>query len=160
MTLSHFSDTPVTQVRFCAQDSGVHKPVGLWVSVDEEDDWLSCSAKMDGLSCRNKLRHVVTLAQDHRILILDQLDALYAFDKAYGFDRKSLGTFIDWVGVAQDYDGVLISPYRRGECPRDALFWYTGWDCASGCIWHPRAVERIDIVPLSPPAPVPRFEVT
>lgn len=149
MTLSHFSDNPVREIRFSPQHPNSHKPEGLWVSVDEEDDWLSCSAAMEGFDYRDKLRHVVTLAEGHRVLSLDTLEKLYAFDRGYGYQRKPLGTFIDWERVAQDHDGIIISPYRRGECPENDLFWYNGWDCASGCLWHPRAVARIEVTPLS-----------
>lgn len=149
MTLSHFSDDPIRALRFRSQELAFHKPEGLWVSVDGEDDWLSCSAKMEGFECKDKLHHVVTLAEGHSVLLIDTLEKLYAFDDKYGVERKPLGTFIDWGRVAQDHDGIIISPYRRGECPGDALFWYNGWDCASGCIWHPRAVARIEVVPLA-----------
>ncbi len=148
MILSHFSDNPVKEIKFRSQDTGFYKPEGLWVSVDGEDDWLSCSAAMEEFDCRNKLRHVVTLAEDHRVLLLDTLEKLSAFDKKYGFERKNLGRIIDWKGVVQDHDGIIISPYR-GKFLGDDFVWYNGWDCASGCIWHPRAVARIEIVPLA-----------
>lgn len=152
MTFSHFSDSPIREIRSSPQYPNSYKPEGLWLSVDGEDDWLSCSAAMksvmeQGFDCRNKLRHVVTLAEGHCVLSLDTLEKLSAFDREYGYQRESLGTFIDWERVAQDHDGIIISPYW-GKSPGEDFFWYLGWDCASGCIWHPRAVARIEIVPL------------
>lgn len=55
--------------------------------------------------------------------------------------------YIDWDRVASKHDGIIIAPYCWQQRLKDETFWYYSWDCASGCIWHPRAVTAL--IPIS-----------
>lgn len=157
LPLSHFSSEPVINMYERKQTSAQDmKPTGLWVSVDGEDDWPSwCLAES---FCRNddlRFRHRVVLRPDNRVLLLSDKQALRWFGNKYRPDpttdplrkagiRSTLQ--LDWFRAIDDCDGLVIHPYCW-ECRLDPEFaWYYGWDCASGCIWHPRAVESITMV--------------
>lgn len=49
---------------------------------------------------------------------------------------------IRWKNVAEDWCGIEIRYQRE----RDIIPWYNGWDCSSGCVWHPDAVKKIETV--------------
>lgn len=113
------------------------KPVGLWISVKGENDWLQwCTDELFRLD-HLAVEHHVTLGGD--ILILDKSDDLLDFQSTYGI-RDRRGYAIDWPRVTQDYDGVIIAPYHWQH--RLSLSWYYTWDCASGCIWNLNAIEK------------------
>ena len=145
MELSHYSACPLREVVFCPQIPDSYKPSGLWVSVDGEGDWPSWCAR-NGVYhyCENTVRSIVTLADDANILVVNTSAKLSALDKEYGFAFKNFGKLIDWFRFAQDYDGLIIAPLQG----KKDYFWYTGWDCNSGCIWHPRAIKGISLHPF------------
>jgi hypothetical protein len=124
------------------------KPQGLWVSAAGKDDWLSwCRGEQ---FCLDRLAHrtEVSLADDARVLWVRSKSAFGAFHDQYGTEvwlskcsRVGIPV-IDWRLVARDYHGVVIAPYRWEARISDAR-WYYGWDCASGCIWDPAAIARL-----------------
>lgn len=149
MNLSHFSDDPVERMLFAHQDGkgvGVYKPCGLWISVDGPDDWPSWCKDENFRDVDEQYRYAVHLAKRHRVLVLDTLHEMIAFNREYRVDVGFLHDQIDWARVAQDHDGVIIAPYHWDLRLENDFFWYYGWDCASGCIWHPRAVERLELI--------------
>jgi hypothetical protein len=148
LTLSHFSAKRVTAVE-PSNPVGKRwdKPAGFWVSVDGGDDWESWCIAEDFAKERLAIRHRVTLAPNANILLLNGPFSLDAFTREYRVDTSSLNRDrIDWKLVGERYDGIIIAPYvwsRRldGDCG-----WYYNWDCASGCIWQPRAVASIEVI--------------
>ncbi len=149
MNLSHFSDGPVDCVLFAHQyDKGAraYKPNGLWVSVDGPDDWPSWCASENFRDCANQFRYTVHLAKRCRVLVLDTLHEMVDFNRQYSHKPISAYSQINWPRVAQDHDGLIIAPYHWDLRYEDDFNWYYGWDCASGCIWHPRAVKRLELV--------------
>jgi len=50
---------------------------------------------------------------------------------------------VDWKKVAKEYDGIDI---RYNDKADDLMYWYSTWDCSSGCIWHKRAVKDIKLI--------------
>jgi hypothetical protein len=69
------------------------------------------------------------------------VEALGDFDATYGIRSAHAGIPIDWQRVAEQHQGIIITPYQW-EC-RYSIDWYYIWDCASGCIWDPDAIESI-----------------
>lgn len=140
MRLLHYSKKPFTgAVEPRADQVPGRKPRGFWVSVEGEDDWPSwCRAE----SCfLERLTYVseIELHKDARILTGHP----EMIQHRYGMGR-SQHDWIDWAWVAKEYDGVIIAPYcwdSRMEVP-----FYYGWDCASGCIWNPSAIDAIRIL--------------
>ena len=152
--LVHYSSKLVRAVDEVAQSTCPDmKPQGLWVSADDHDqnwrDW--CIAAEFGL---DRLTHVhdVTLAPDANVLHLRGAHDILAFNSEYCDASKGSFSYfsICWQAVAERYDGIIIAPYVWSmRLDRRAAFYY-GWDCASGCIWHPRAVASIVLRELVP----------
>jgi hypothetical protein len=65
------------------------------------------------------------------------------FTGQYGRDlfKEIMGQFsnyIMWGEVAEEYSGIIISPYSRARSK--SYLWYYGWNCAGGCIWDTEIV--------------------
>lgn len=117
------------------------KPEGFWVSVLGEDDWPSwCRAEQYAVDLL-AFEHEVTLATDAKILTLETPDAIRTFHGAYGLGSWS----VDWAGVAERYDGIIIAPYQW-SLRLNGPSWYYGWDVASGCIWNLDAITDVRVM--------------
>lgn len=165
MRLEHYAAQPFRHPLVGTRDqaSGL-KPRGLWVTdMDCETNWLSwCRGgnwNLEGV----RYRHEVILRQDHNILMLTSEIEIKRLTRDYALDpirsagarvdltQRRPGMFrdIDWPRLARLYDGILITPYIW-SCRLDPeTFWYYGWDCASGCIWNPQAIESISLGELT-----------
>lgn len=149
--LVHFSTEPITELdpSYTYDRAGYNfKPAGFWVSVEGNGDGWSdwCRGeqfRLDGLT----YPHGVELDPAAAILRLTTADEIRAFTEEWRtkFDRTRpwVDTLdgIDWGRLASSYQGIVISPYSW-EC-RLEVFWYYGWDCASGCIWDLSAITSI-----------------
>lgn len=51
---------------------------------------------------------------------------------------------IDWIYVYGLYDGIIINPWI--ESKKNSYLWYSGWECASGCIWGLKAIDTVELV--------------
>ena len=151
MKLSHWSPRVVPKVRGRRQlksdMGGFSKPEGFWVSVDGPCDWLEWTTSED--FGRGAIRHRVELVRDAKVLFITNVVELDAFAKKYE-KLYRFGTFtdqgIDWKAVAKDYHGIIIAPYQWERRLSRYSKWYYGWDCASGCIWNPKAIQSIDAI--------------
>lgn len=136
------------------------KPKGLWYSVDGNDDgWKDwCLNEQFRLE---KLTPVTTLEIDRRRMVIirtgQEIEAFHqrfsAVPPWYGKSPEFLLPlhYIDWLRVASEYDGIEIAPYlwsHRLDGPEHS--WYYSWDCASGCIWRPAAVQSSALESLAP----------
>lgn len=150
MSLSHFTRKPLGPIHSTEQKpryerwSCHDKPRGLWVSVDGADDWPSwCESADFGIGSR---RYRVELYGLERILMLKTSDELIGFTDKYG---KNSGRYsfrdvaICWSAVAEEYAGIIITPYCWDLRLDDRTDWYYGWDCASGCIWDASVVASV-----------------
>jgi hypothetical protein len=122
------------------------KPSGLWVSVEGKDDWEDwCRAEgfqLDALRCRSE----VVLRPKARILWVRAVKGIDGLTRELGRalcpgGDPSLG--IDWPQLGEKYDGIIIAPYQWCRRLHMGTAWYYSWDCASGCIWRPRAIESV-----------------
>jgi hypothetical protein len=151
MKLVHYSRVPLPPLRRVEQHPHTFKPEGLWVSDDDErQNWASIVPKARGGLRRNlKYAYDVTLAAAANVLMLRGVDEVDEFIRRWTVVEPRAGRF-PWSRVAEQYDGVIISPYVRSYpidreiSERDRQPWYFAWDCASGCIWNPAdAILRI-----------------
>lgn len=142
MILRHYAHGPIEALSAREQDSHF-KPHGLWVSEDSDPEtswpgWCAANDFGGGWS------HVydVTLADDANVLVLSTAFAIDDFTREYGAkpNRPHGYIEIDWSRVAREYDGIVIAPYQWSRRMTDHTMWYYSWDCASGCIWNPRAI--------------------
>lgn len=114
------------------------KPLGFWVSAEgfEGDiNWPEWAISERFYLNRLAYRYRVVIPENYNVLVLKSpLDITY-FTKTYeNLDSQEFGCFsINWQGVQNDYDGLIITPYQW-DC-RYSYLWYYHWDCSSGCIW-------------------------
>lgn len=117
------------------------KPQGLWLSVGNAwADWCGAHGASPAKYTTGDHGPAVTqivLRRDARVLRLAAPAALRRFTRTYSPDSFT----IDWTRVAKRHDGIIINPFQ-GTMHLE-LLWYYGWDVASGCIWHSRAVARL-----------------
>lgn len=130
--------------------SFIDKPQGFWVSVDE--GWENWTLRNEATWHYGNVQHEIELIEIPNVLIIENEMEFDAFNSEWGVDfgRKKNGLMnlsgsnIDWQALAEKYDGVIIAEHfwsrRRigGQAP-----WYNTWDCASGCIWNPRAIKSV-----------------
>lgn len=144
MRLLHYSAKPFKfdPERKYAESHYGFKPVGLWLSVESDDDWPAwCRGESFHLEA---LKHVaeVILKPDANVLVIDTVEKLDAFNARF---RKVKDDFevrnINWPAVKELYDGLVIAPYHWSR--RLTMMWYYGWDCASGVIWNLSAIAEV-----------------
>ncbi len=146
LVLSHFSHRRVKAVASREQEKDGFKPHGFWVSVDGEDDWEKwCVAESFHLPSL-AIRHRVTLAPHANILLIDSVAGIDQLTRQYSNDVTRWRRYIDWQPIGKLYDGIIIAPYQWERRLDGDAGWYYSWDCASGCIWHPRAIASIEVV--------------
>lgn len=161
LSLTHYSKEHLIQVysQKPNHEDPYHKPNGLWVSVDGEDDWLSwCKVEQFALEY---LTHPtrIRLHDDARILHIQTADGVRRLlDKIGGAPDIDLGNdtkpyrrnyAANWPALRGDYQGIIIAPYQW-ECRLEqSCNWYYTWDCASGCIWDAGAVAALEPLPIS-----------
>lgn len=120
------------------------KPNGLWLS-DENGDcgWKSwCENSdfgLDRLRYKTDFKCNITTWK-----VLRNLDEAAEFDRQYCTHEycKGVRPTINWIQVAREYGGILITPYIRNHL-RMEFMWYYTWDCASACVWDLSTVEKI-----------------
>ncbi|WP_043599593.1 hypothetical protein [Nocardia otitidiscaviarum] len=129
------------------------KPVGLWVSVEGDDDWPTWCRnedfRLDALAVAHEVR--LRASADIRLVSsveeIDRFHDAFAaptdFDLHYGNGPDEWG--IDWPTVVQRYDGIVIAPYLWERRLGSKCDWYYTWDCASGCIWNLHAIESVTV---------------
>ena len=154
MKLVHYSPCPLTLDMIKPRGQGgdtfrSDKPRGLWVSDNDDDTSWPVWCHGAGFRLKNlRWAYRVTLKPDAKILHIDDAEGLRRFDQIFGFYPPNWPPglhshfHIDWVKIAEWYDGILITPYLWSM--RLDLMWYYSWDVASGCIWNPEAILSLD----------------
>jgi hypothetical protein len=172
MRLVHYAKEPLAAPLTVRPQTGpdkqpdYFKPHGLWVSDDAcPDNWKSWCEDQD--FCLECLAYAygVTLRADANVLVLTSAAEIDRFTDTYevnpipGPRTLKVRFWIDWPTVREQWDGLIITPYiweRRNLLSHNGsgdAAWYYSWDCASGCIWQPRAIASI--VPREESAPKP-----
>jgi len=166
MEFHHWASDPVRLRKMSYPQSGDPKPNGLWFDVNEEwKRW--CEAVQFRLETL-RYRHMVTILDTSRILLLQSAKDIDAFTRKYGRNhsggiqllqgakdidaftrkygndlfgdiRRQLSEYIIWGEVALKYSGIIVAPYSRSRS--QAYLWYYGWHCASGCVWDTSAIR-------------------
>ncbi len=145
----HFSDKPLVKDDLEHQRQAIceDKPVGLWISDESADISWSAWCSDENFPLR-KIAHKIELDLTYPLLELSSYNSIVDFNNKYAaaFPWSQTGELraINWYAVAQEYDGILITPYQWQA--RHEFFWYYGWDCASGCIWNPRLIKSIEVM--------------
>ena len=128
---------------FCISDQ---KPRGLWYELDGSwEEW--CKDEMPEWWAAYNFSYLIEPISC-KILRITSSRELVDFTTIYKDVKHPYGYgtfFIKWNEVANEYDGIEISPYLWGHRLNFETRWHSGWDCASGCIWRPSAVKIIEM---------------
>jgi len=142
LSLQDIKDVPQKE----PESSVAFKPSGLWISV--EDDWKEWNQASEFLDLDTYYCYQVEIIPGN-ILWLNSAWSILEFISKY---KQANGKYeyiqhIDWMKVAVDYQGVIMTDYDRSLYWNTSLFgnslWYSVWDCRSGCIWNKEAVSDI-----------------
>jgi hypothetical protein len=140
----HYADELPNELRDRTAECKIgKKPSGLWITDDSRDSWERYCSDNDILLQYLVHRMIVTLTEGANLCWLRSEEEVWAFHDIYVSDVFG-SKMIDWEEVAKDFDGVMIFPFHYDL--GFELWWYGGWDCASGCIWNPRAVKSCRVV--------------
>lgn len=143
-----FSPKEITRIEDVEQKTNQRssfKPRGLWYAKGRA--WLRW---MEGETPEwiGSYKYAYSIQIDpSKILFLGPEDIL-KFTKEYRLSTSS-SDYIDWILVAQKYDGIEIDPYSY-EWKYRKIDWYNGWDLPSGCIWRARSVTGIEKLDCTP----------
>lgn len=161
MRLIHYSPFKIAQIEDTKQDerklfSSYNKPHGLWLSDEDDYGWGEwCKAENYRLD-RLTYQYAISVTRDANILYILTVKQLDDFTVKYGYAPEKVEIVpeisgelfdmpegINWKKVAEDYDGIVITPYQWERRMTQSTNWYYGWDCASGCIWNAKAIGGI-----------------
>ena len=154
LILTHFGDR--VDLSRTYEQGGVNsrydKPEGLWLSDESDFGWSEWNRQEHYRDTDNQTRTEFELLPGHRVLHLGTSERILALSKAYGMKSPSAGGItydyvrrIDWVGVAELYDGIIITPYDWDLRTDSRTDWFYGWDCASACIWNLQVLNEISV---------------
>lgn len=121
-----------------------HKPRGLWFSIEGKDDWKSWCEREEFALDRLAVTTEIILSPKANILHLRTAGQILKFTLSNAHNQTSpyYNDFtINWPKLGAIYDGIIIAPYCWSLRLDRRTRWYNGWDCASGCIWNPKAIE-------------------
>jgi hypothetical protein len=136
--MSSNSELTFNQVPIEKQSQGA-KPRGLWYGVGPSwIDWVR--SEMPDWEVDNIFK--IDVNQDMMLTITNS-EELLAFNKNYGV-KTDFFNVIDWTRVASDYGGIEISPYNYKLRMEREVFWYYGWDVASGCVWNEGVITGVN----------------
>lgn len=135
------------------QEMGM-KPRGIWISDDTDYGWARWCREAEWGYDRLLYKYSIGLSKNARILYIRTVEELDAFTKKYRADDVAnhciahIGEIpdtisIDWPAIAKQYQGIIITPYQWSRRLHMGCSWYYPWDCASGCIWDPEAIDYI-----------------
>jgi hypothetical protein len=99
---------------------------------------------LDHLTCV----HDVELVPNANVLILrsaEEIDRFNAEWTEHGNAGEMFFSYIAWSTLRQKFDGLIVTPYIWDRRLAPNCMWYYGFDCASGCIWHPTAIRSITL---------------
>lgn len=154
------------------------KPSGLWLSLNEEWYIFQNEGRGENFIGKNKYKYEVEFLDilntiDNRILVIDTLEKLQAFDEKYkiqisddipeekeryekvhgGLDSvKNFfpGRFPDWERVCEDYDGMICVNYEEILMSGgliEKMHWWSWLDINCACVWRPsKVIKDINII--------------
>lgn len=150
MILEHYSNYPLGELHASPQQSlPSNKPEGLWLSVKGPRDWPSVYRAIFPVGRVGREIATFHLVREANVLQLTTAAEIDTFHELYAVETNpAIPEHREpaWAVVASKFDGIIIAPFQPSRRVHAAVPWYFGWDCASACIWHPRAIERVDAI--------------
>lgn len=118
------------------------KPNGLWYSFGPA--WicyLTNEYRDHGQTWEKKrlawMTHVYRLSLNKSLICCIETEK--QFDEFTCYFANKSASKIRWNKVSELWHGIEIR-----YMPSRDYGWYEGWDCSSGCIWHPKAVRKVE----------------
>lgn len=153
MRFIHHSNTHIAGIRDRRQQEIYStKPKGFWISDEDANYGWSDFCRESAPEYLGELSYDVELNKNANILWLrtpEDIDAFtYCYRKSINdvFNDPEYAIAIDWHQLAQEYDGLIITPYQWTRRLGHPCVWYYGWDCASGCIWNKFAIQKLTLI--------------
>ena len=148
LALSHYTEAHlILEDRTYEQSDGevYAKPRGFWVSCDGDDDWADWCRSEDFHTAGLAVRTTIRLKPEANVIMLKSYEDILAFTEKYGKPSRysSYASAINWAQIAEEYDGIIITPYIWQARLEMGTSWYYTWDCASGCIWNTSVLEIV-----------------
>ena len=146
LILNHFSSEPFELVDKTYENISQFKPEGLWLCKD--NDWYDFA--INGVRSHEEMKYKTTFEVDtHNVRLIKNHDELIKFHNAFpaigSLNDIFLYGLLNWKKVSEQYDGVIISPYKRiGIINGNYIPWHESWDVASGCFWNTRCLRFIE----------------
>ena len=151
VTYTHFGSKEFNKERFRKIENrdAFNKPSGgFWASRDgAEYGWKEWNENNCFATCNENNKIVFQLAENARVLELHSvMDAKmmkneYQAPNTYGLPTFGFVDFIDFEGIAKDYDAIEFFLSDDGGL-YDEMY---GWDCDSILILNPDVVEQINL---------------
>jgi hypothetical protein len=116
------------------------KPKGLWYGIGTS--WIDWVRNEMPSWERNNIFSIDI--DESKIIKISNENELLEFNENYKSEMgNSPLSLIDWKKVSKDYKGIEINPYLYKMRYDRRVFWYYGWDVASGCIWGNGVIKNI-----------------
>lgn len=151
VTYTHYGHTQFNKENFreIKNREAFIKPYGgFWASrTDAEYGWKDWNKNNHFASCNEENKIVFRLAENVRVLELHSVaDAKkmkmeYPTENKYGIPAYGFVDYIDFEGIAKDYDAIEFFLSDDHEL-YDEMY---GWDCDSILILNPDVVQQIEI---------------
>ncbi len=143
----HFGQRPVKRLRRTVPKLQLDmKPAGLWYSCEGNEDGWSDWCRAEDFNVERLQPQLLLELDWSKVLAIRTVEEIDAFHEKYGQIRTPdipSWQVIDWPRVAEEgWGGIEIAPYQWERRLDGAARWYYSWDCASGCVWEPRAVLK------------------
>jgi hypothetical protein len=147
MILNHFSSEPLQLVDKIYNNTSQFKPSGLWLSKD--DQWYEYA--INGVRSHSQMRYKTVFEVDtSNVIVLKNSEELLEFHNSFpaiisGAPYLLTYSLLNWPKVAEQYDGVVISPYQKiGMINGTLIAWHESWDVSSGCFWNIKCLKMIE----------------
>jgi len=143
--LLHFTDKDSLdlKMKYSQNFTKDFKPRGLWVSNENDFGWMHWVEAEKFKDVPYKYCFEVILNSKNNVLFLETKNQFLAFQEKHRVENMS--TFnMDWNSIVKHHQGLVIPKYFWDFRLAEGSMWYYGWDCASGCIWDLKAVEKFE----------------
>lgn len=147
LILNHFSSEPFELVDMTYENTSQFKPEGLWLCKDNA--WYDYA--IHGVRSHEEMKYKTSFEVDmSNVRLIKNHDELFKFHNSFpsivdSVTELLLPGLLNWKQVAKQYDGVIISPYKKiGFNTDNYISWHEAWDVASGCFWNLKCLRMIE----------------
>ena len=144
----HYTDVELTKFRTLdisdLKDKYLFKPVGLWLSYN--DEWMEWCANAEFYTSNIDTHHIYEVDLNNifkdsiNLIKITNIEEFEIFTKKYAhFSKEFRSQKIDWYQVMQDYDGLMVLNYYQIKHSIKLNMmntWFFALDISCACIWN------------------------